>query len=70
MRKLLSYQELLMRRQHYVQLLRSGQVKPEAQALIGWHISQLTQAINQRWQTVRLTPIERRQRAGGKTSKH
>jgi hypothetical protein len=37
-----------MHRAHSVQLWRSGQVKPKAQALIGWHISQLTQAINQR----------------------
>ena len=48
MRKLLSYQELLMRRQHYIQLLRSGRVKPQAYPLIRWHIIKLTQAINQR----------------------
>jgi hypothetical protein len=47
MRKLRSYQELLIYREHYIQLLRSGRVKPRAYFLIRWQISKLTQAINQ-----------------------
>jgi hypothetical protein len=49
MRKIRSYQELLIRREHYIQLLRSGQVKPKAHSLIRWHIKKLTNAINERW---------------------
>ncbi|MGK7876670.1 MAG: ubiquinone biosynthesis protein COQ7 [Xenococcaceae cyanobacterium] len=44
-----SYQELLIHREHYVQLLRSGQVKPQARHLIRLQISKLNRAIDKYW---------------------
>ena len=42
MRKLRHYHELLIHREHYVQLLRSGQIKTQAYSLIHLHINKLT----------------------------
>ncbi len=44
-----SYQELLIHREHYVQLLRSGQVKPQARHLIRQQIGKLNRAIHKCW---------------------
>jgi hypothetical protein len=49
MRKLRHYHELLIHREHYVQLLRSGQIKTQAYSLIHLHINKLTNAINEQW---------------------
>jgi hypothetical protein len=49
MKKHRSYQELLIHREHYIQLLRSGRVKPQAQSLIRSHINKLNQAIDKQW---------------------
>jgi hypothetical protein len=49
MRKLRHYHELLSHREHYIQLLRSGQIKTQAHSLIQLYIKQLTLAINEQW---------------------
>jgi len=49
MKKLRSYQELLIHREHYLRLLGSGRVKREARSVICAHIDKLTHTLNERW---------------------
>ncbi|ACK70831.1 hypothetical protein PCC7424_2410 [Gloeothece citriformis PCC 7424] len=49
MKRVLCYQELVFHQQHYINLLNSGQVEPQAHSLIHWHINKLTREINERW---------------------
>ena len=49
MRKLRRYDKLLIHLEHYVQLLRSGQINSQAYSLIHRQIGKLTKAIHQQW---------------------
>lgn len=49
MKKPPNYQELVIRREHYIQLLRSGRVKPKAHPVIRSQIGKLTHVIAQQW---------------------
>ena len=53
-----TYPELLIHREHYLQLLHSGRVNPRVRPLIHWYIGKLTTAIDEQSPVEWLAPVE------------